>query len=102
MGGDVLVLEFDSATVELDALQRAVYALAREMTVDIRKSGTSWRCEIHPEPGADAARLPARLRREVNDQTLRLQIAAETESVRNVIFAVAFSRTGLIGEAEPS
>lgn len=94
-----LLIDFDRATVHLDALQRAAYALAREMTVDIREIDGGWRCEIFPEPDSDATGLSARLRREVNDQTLRMRIAADTEPIRNLVFAVAFSRTGLVSEA---
>ena len=41
-----------------------------------------------------------RMRSEVIDQSLRLRIARETEPLRNLIFALAFSRTGL-SDAEP-
>ena len=45
--------------------------------------------------------LKHRFRAEVNDQILRLRIAKETEPLRNLVFALAFSRTGLIeGDAE--
>ena len=60
-------------------------------------------CTLFPrsEP-ADLAELSHRLRSEVNDQELRLRIAAETEPLRNLIFAVAFSRTGLAGTEPPT
>jgi hypothetical protein len=35
----------------------------------------------------------------VNDQILRVRIARETEPLRNLVFALAFSQTGLV-EAE--
>jgi hypothetical protein len=38
---------------------------------------------------------------EVNDQILRMRIAKETEPLRNLVFALAFSQTGLVeGDAE--
>ena len=39
--------------------------------------------------------LKHRFRAEVNDQILRVRIAKETEPLRNLVFALAFSRTGL-------
>jgi sulfatase maturation enzyme AslB (radical SAM superfamily) len=39
IGAAGITLTFDQATVDLDALQRSAYAVAAEMTVDIRVSG---------------------------------------------------------------
>jgi His-Xaa-Ser system protein HxsD len=86
---------FDQQTTDLDALQRAAYALAKVMTVDIRIAGGDFACVLSDiEPGQESA-AESLLRREVFDQTLRVRIAHETEQVRNLIFAVAFSQTGL-------
>jgi len=87
---------FDESTVQLDALQRAVYAVADVMTVDITLSHGRFDCTLFARNRADdAGELEHRLRAEVIDQTLRLRIAAQTEPLRNLIFALAFSRTGL-------
>ena len=92
-------ITFDQATVGLDALQRAAYAVANLMTVDIATSGGRYVCKLFPrEPAADAHELAHRMRAEVIDQTLRIRIAAETEPLRNLIFALAFSQTGLAGD----
>lgn len=94
-------LSFDRATVDLDALQRAAYAVADAMSVDITAAGDRFVCTLYPqEHGADLSALAHRLRTEVVDQTLRLRIGKETEPLRNLIFALAFSRTGL-AEDEP-
>ena len=86
----------DQATVDLDALQRSAYALAAQMTVDIRVSGSSYACTLFPREHAPAAdELKHRFRSEVNDQILRARISKETEPLRNLIFALAFSQTGL-------
>jgi His-Xaa-Ser system protein HxsD len=100
-GADV-ALVFDQATVELDALQRAAYAVAAEMTVDIRASGADYVCTLFPRvQGATEEELKHRFRAEVNDQVLRVRIAKQTEPLRNLVFALAFSQTGLVeGEAE--
>ncbi len=39
IGAAEITLAFDQATVDLDALQRSAYAVAAEMTVDIRVCG---------------------------------------------------------------
>jgi His-Xaa-Ser system protein HxsD len=97
-GGITLV--FDQATADLDALQRSAYAVAAEMTVDIRVSGADYVCTLFPRSGDAAAdELRHRFRAEVNDQILRARIAKETEPLRNLVFALAFSQTGLV-EAE--
>jgi His-Xaa-Ser system protein HxsD len=98
-GGAEIALVFDRATVDLDALQRSAYALAAEMTVDIRVIGADYMCTLFPrKQGASDEELKHRFRAEVNDQILRVRIAKQTEPLRNLIFALAFSRTGL---AEP-
>lgn len=100
IGAGEITLGFDQATVGLDALQRSVYAVAAEMTVDIRVSGRDYTCTLFPRRrDADADELRHRFRAEVNDQILRARIATETEPLRNLVFALAFSQTGLI-EAE--
>jgi His-Xaa-Ser system protein HxsD len=94
-------VSFDRATTELDALHRAAYATADLMTVDITASGDRYICTLFPRAaGADLEVLAHRMRSEVIDQALRLRIAKETEPLRNLIFALAFSQTGL-AEAEP-
>jgi His-Xaa-Ser system protein HxsD len=93
-------LAFDQATVDLDALQRSAYAVAAEMTVDIRVCGADYMCTLFPrQRDFVAEELRHRFRAEVNDQILRVRIAKETEPLRNLVFALAFSQTGL-AEAE--
>ena len=100
-GAGEITLAFDQATVDLDALQRSAYAVAAEMTVDIRVSGTDYACTLFPRrPDAAADELRHRFRAEVNDQILRARIAKETEPLRNLVFALAFSRTGLVEAGE--
>jgi len=81
IGAAEISLVFDQATVDLDALQRSAYAVAAEMTVDIRISGADYVCTLFPRT--------------------QDTIAKETEPLRNLVFALAFSQTGLV-EAEAS
>lgn len=100
IGATESTLAFDQATVDLDALQRSAYALAAEMTVDIRVCGADYVCTLFPrKQDTTIDELKHRFRAEVNDQILRVRIAKETEPLRNLVFALAFSRTGL-AEAE--
>jgi His-Xaa-Ser system protein HxsD len=103
-GAAEIMLAFDRATVDLDALQRSAYAVAAEMTVDIRVTGADYVCTLFPRRQDTAGdELKHRFRAEVNDQILRVRIAKETEPLRNLVFALAFSQTGLVDvEAEGS
>ena len=102
IGAAEITLAFDQATVDLDALQRSAYAVAAEMTVDIRVCGADYVCTLFPRTrDTTDDELKHRFRAEVNDQILRVRIAKETEPLRNLVFALAFSQTGLV-EAEGS
>lgn len=104
MAADIgsVTITFDRTTVELDAVQRAAYAVAATMTVDIRTSADEYQCTLFPrDPDAEPADLAHRMRSEVIDQTLRLRIGRETEPLRNLIFALAFSQTGLADAETP-
>lgn len=95
IGDAEISLVFDRATVDLDALQRSVYAMAAEVTVDIRVSEDDYVCTLFPRKRETTDELKHRFRAEVNDQILRVRIAKETEPLRNLVFALAFSQTGL-------
>ena len=100
IGAAEITLAFDQATVNLDALQRSACAVAAEMTVDIRVSGADYVCTFFPrKQDTTDDELKHRCRAEVNAQILRVRIAKETEPLRNLVFALAFSQTGLV-EAE--
>jgi His-Xaa-Ser system protein HxsD len=99
-GAAEITMIFDQATVDLDALQRSVYAVAAAMTVDIRVSGTDYVCTLFPRRPAVVDEPKHRFRMEVNDQILRSRIAKETEPLRNLVFALAFSQTGLADAGE--
>jgi His-Xaa-Ser system protein HxsD len=90
---------FDRSATTLDAVQQAAYALAESMTVDLVATPTGWHCTIHGrQPRQAADELAHLLRERVLDETLRARIAVQTEALRNLVFAVAYSQTGLVGE----
>ena len=59
-------------------------------------------CTLHFSPNAadDVEAILAEFRNEVLDQTLRERIRGETQEVRNLILALAFSNTGLVEDPE--
>ena len=90
---DALV-ELDAAAHPVDAVQRAAYRFSDVFTVEVTADDGTLNCRLFardqwsPDWAHD-------FRAEVIDQILRARIRAETEHVRNLILAVAFSRTGL-------
>ena len=99
--GEPFTLEWDRQTVMLEGLERALYVLADQLTATIEQRGGSWVTQLHPRgPHADRAALAHRLRQEVNDQVLRVRIAQRTDSLRSLVFALAFSRSGLVESTE--
>jgi len=94
-------VDFDSGVFSLDAVKAACYALVDRFISDIELSDRKIICRLTfsdsiSEPAASAH--IDRLRKEVLDQDLRRKLKAETEPIRNLILAHAFSKTGLIGD----
>jgi His-Xaa-Ser system protein HxsD len=90
-------LSFDRAGYSLDAIQRAAYRFSDRLSCDISDGAETIEVSLHiadnvEEPEA----VLADFRNEVLDQVLRERIRAETGDVRNLVLALAFSKTGLI------
>ncbi|MDR6411488.1 His-Xaa-Ser system protein HxsD [Paraburkholderia terricola] len=87
---------FDRQVYAAEAIQKAAYRFVDRMAVNLHVTDTHVRCAlfVNPEVGTpdDVIRD---FQKEVLDQHLRLKIASETESIRHLILAHAFSRTGL-------
>jgi His-Xaa-Ser system protein HxsD len=87
---------FDRQVYATEAVQKAAYRFIDRMAVNLQVTDTHVRCEIFVDP---EVRMPddviREFQKEVLDQHLRLKIASETESIRHLILAHAFSRTGL-------
>jgi His-Xaa-Ser system protein HxsD len=87
-------LQFPRVAYSADAIQRAAYRFCDRFVLDLEVEDDHFRCtlscpdEIEPSTVVD-------FRKEVLDQTLRERIRSETEGVRNVILAVAFSNADL-------
>lgn len=100
---DSLTLEFDSSAFSLPAVQKACYRFTDVASFEVRLETTGIDSKIlvvmtalgsKSEVGLE--HLKKLIRNEALDQQLREQISAETQGVRNLILAHAFSKTGLI------
>jgi|CXWL01.1.fsa_nt_gi His-Xaa-Ser system protein HxsD len=90
------VLEFPKAMFGFEALKRSAYALMARATVAFEECPDTLRCVLTPATATeDPALLERDFRREVIDQELRLSIESQTETFRNAILGLAFSKTGL-------
>lgn len=90
-------LSFDLSAASLDAVQRAAYRLSDRLSCDIAATDNSVEVTIHPsDPNADLDALTGDFRNEVLDQVLRERIRSETSDIRNLVLALAFSKTGLV------
>ena len=93
---DSLHMSWQTTTTPLEAIERALYKLAAQLSGSVDEINGRWAVEIHPRSrDANVDGLTHQMRQEVTDQTLRLRIAERTDPIRNLIFAMAFSRSGL-------
>jgi His-Xaa-Ser system protein HxsD len=87
---------FDRQVYAVEAIQKAAYRFVDRMAVNLRVTDTYVHCAVFVDPEVGLPDDVIRdFQKEVLDQHLRLKIASETESIRHLILAHAFSRTGL-------
>lgn len=92
-------LDVDLEAYSLDAIKRAAYRLSDKFALDIQLDGRFARCTLTFPDIASPAAIDASIlafRKELLDQDLRQIVRRETENVRNVILAHAFSQSGLV------
>ncbi len=93
-----VVAIFDDRVFSLMAIKKAAYTYLRTFSTEIIQEGNQIHCRLVftlPIDESARARCIEEFRKEVLDQDLRERLKAETEAVRNVILAHAFSKTGL-------
>jgi His-Xaa-Ser system protein HxsD len=98
-GIQTLPVTFDVKVYSLNAVKKAAYKHVRTFTADICVVDEEIRCLLNfeqPVTEEQGLRLVDELKKEVLDQDLRETLKVETESLRNVILAHAFSKTGLV------
>ena len=96
--GRDLLFDLDAAVFRLAAVKKAAYKFGGRCHIDIRlANATTIRVVLRPKTEGDAtAALAGEFRNEVLDQELREVVGEETQAVRNLILAQAFSRTSLL------
>jgi His-Xaa-Ser system protein HxsD len=92
---EVVEVTFAASTTSIDAIQRAAYRFSDRFSCELIPSDESHLCRLQPIGEATAEDVGS-FRTEVLDQTLRERIRAETEPIRTMILAQAFSRTGVV------
>lgn len=97
-----LEVRFDAASASIDAIQRAAYRFSDRFSCELLTGEQEHRCLLTAVGEMEAEPLVADFRTEVLDQVLRERIRAETEPIRTMILAHAFSRTGLAEAQDPN
>jgi His-Xaa-Ser system protein HxsD len=95
-------LVFDASAHSADSIQRAAYRFSDRLAIDLTQSNGEFLCTllISDELVESVEEIAVEFRSEVLDQVLRERIRGETEGVRNLILALAFSNTGLTESRE--
>jgi His-Xaa-Ser system protein HxsD len=97
--GAAVCIELDTALYRSSAIKKAAYKFGDRCHVLIEPvdGGTRVKVSLRPKRLLDSPQyLLGEFQNEVLDQELREVVAAETEGVRNVIIAAAFSATNLL------
>ena len=92
-------VNFDSRVFSLIAVKKAAYKYIDSFSADISINTDEVRCLLKltsPRSDESCASLVDDFKKEVLDQDLREKLKVETEPIRNLILAHAFSKTGII------
>jgi His-Xaa-Ser system protein HxsD len=87
---------FDAASHSVNAIQRAAYRFSDRFSCELVSGEVEHRCVLTVVGDIDLDAQIADFRTEVLDQVLRERIRAETEPIRTMILAQAFSKTGIV------
>ena len=94
-------IRFDKSVFDLLAIKKAAYRYLNEFAVDIALEVPQIICSLKFPSSTDpirAAYLLDEFRKEVLDQDLRERVKVETEPIRRLILAHAFSNTGIASD----
>jgi His-Xaa-Ser system protein HxsD len=94
------VIRFDNRIYRLPAIKKAAYKYINSFTTDISLEENEIVCALMFISPTNEERLIQDFKKEVLDQDLREQIRNETEPIRNLIFALAFSKIGIAGNEQ--
>ena len=91
-----MTLTFDLSCYRLTAIQKACYRLSDQASFDIKIIDRECYVALISASSEKCDQVAALLRREVLDQELREVVAAETDRVRDLLLAQAFSPLSLL------
>jgi len=97
----VIEVFFDINVYKLDVIKNASYRFTDKFSINFRLDSSQVICELNFLDKKSKEFIDQAVndfKSEVLDQDLREKISKETETVRNLILAHAFSRTSLIKE----
>lgn len=97
----VIELFFDTNVYKLDIIKNAAYRFTDLFSVDFELDSSRIKCLLSfsdKKSKEFVDQTVSNFKNEVLDQDLREKISIETEPIRNLILAHAFSRTSLIKE----
>ena len=100
-----MAVVFDSQVYSLIAIKKAAYKYLDAFSADISVIDNKVHCLLSfPSSNSDegCSIIIDDFKKEVLDQDLREKIRVETESVRNLILAYAFSKTGIVSNEQIS
>jgi len=92
-------VDIDLNAFNIDVIKRSAYRFSNKFAFDLSVDGHTARCTLIFSDGSLPQAIDASLtafRKELLDQDLRQTIRRETEQVRNLILAHAFSQSGLV------
>lgn len=86
-----LVVDFNTSTQSLGALQEAAYRLIGQATCQIDEANGRYVCRLSPsQPQLKGEELRTHFLNLVTDENLREKVSRETDRLRDVIVALAF------------
>jgi His-Xaa-Ser system protein HxsD len=93
------LVTFDGAVYSTTAVKKAAYRFLNVFSADISTEGSIIKCALSFISQRDTESIEGIIsdfKKEVLDQDLRESLKRETEQVRNLILAHAFSKTGIV------
>lgn len=90
------IVSFAAETASIDAIQRAAYRFSDRFSCELIPGAAEHLCKLNPVGDGETKDIVGDFRTEVLDQMLRERIRVETEPIRTMILAHAFSRTGVV------
>lgn len=95
----IMQVSFDRNVFTLDCLKKSAYRFIDKFSIDFDMSGDQINCKLNFDSKLTQKQCEFyvdQFKKEILDQDLRESIKRETEPVRNLVLAQAFSKTNLI------